>query len=39
MDSAFDLNLRHLDAVATAGRLGSIRAASQAMNLSQPALT
>ncbi len=34
-----DLNLRHLDAVATAARLGSISAASQAMNLSQPALT
>lgn len=34
-----EFNLRHLDAVATAARLGSISAASQAMNLSQPALT
>ncbi|MEG3166235.1 LysR family transcriptional regulator [Sphingomonas sp. PB2P19] len=34
-----DLNLRHLDAVATAARVGSISAASLAMNLSQPALT
>ncbi|MFV1920675.1 LysR family transcriptional regulator [Sphingomonas sp. MJ1 (PH-R8)] len=33
------MNLRHLDAVAQAARLGSISAASQAMNLSQPALT
>lgn len=34
-----ELNLRHLDAVATAARIGSISAASQTMNLSQPALT
>ncbi len=35
----FSMNLRHLIAVADAGRLGSISAASQALNLSQPALT
>ena len=34
-----ELNLRHLEAVAVAGRLGSISSASQVMNLSQPALT
>lgn len=39
MTDPLSLNLRHLDAVATAARLGSISAASQAMNLSQPALT
>lgn len=39
MTSPFDMNLRHLDAVATAARLGSISAASHGMNLSQPALT
>ncbi len=39
MTALRDLNLRHLDAVATAARMGSISAASQAMNLSQPALT
>ncbi|WP_336958172.1 LysR family transcriptional regulator [Sphingobium aquiterrae] len=39
MNQIRELNLRHLDAVATAGRVGSISGASQAMNLSQPALT
>ena len=39
MPNLRELNLRHLNAVATAARLGSISAASQAMNLSQPALT
>lgn len=34
-----DLNLRHLGAAATAARLGSISAAAQALNLTQPALT
>ncbi|TBD82746.1 LysR substrate-binding domain-containing protein [Rhizobium ruizarguesonis] len=33
------LNLRHLEAIVTAGRLGSISSASEAINLSQPALT
>ncbi|MBW4331355.1 LysR family transcriptional regulator [Stakelama sp. CBK3Z-3] len=32
-------NLRHLEAVAAAGRLGSISAASEALHLSQPAMT
>lgn len=39
MIDPLDLNLRHLDAVATAARLGSISAAASAVNLSQPALT
>ncbi|MGO6969304.1 LysR family transcriptional regulator [Rhizobium leguminosarum] len=34
-----ELNLRHLEAVAAAARLGSISSASHTMNLSQPALT
>ncbi|MEH7847266.1 LysR family transcriptional regulator [Rhizobium laguerreae] len=33
------LNLRHLEAIVTAGRLGSISSASEAIHLSQPALT
>lgn len=39
MIDPLEFNLRHLDAVAAAGKLGSISAAAQAMNLSQPALT
>lgn len=39
MNEPLDFNLRHLDAVAAAARLGGISAASQALNLSQPALT
>jgi DNA-binding transcriptional LysR family regulator len=39
MKAIAQMNLRHLDGVAHAARLGSISAASQAMNLSQPALT
>ena len=34
-----DLNLRHLDAAAAVGRLGSITAAALAVNLSQPTVT
>ncbi|MDB6452994.1 LysR family transcriptional regulator [Falsirhodobacter sp. 20TX0035] len=39
MNTLPDLNLRHLEAVSAAGRLGSISKAAQAMNLSQPAIT
>lgn len=39
MTTAFELNLRHLDAIVAVARLGSISAASVAVNLSQPALT
>lgn len=39
MISSFDLNLRHLDAVVAAWRTGSITAASNLVNLSQPSLT
>lgn len=34
-----DLNLRHIEAAAAVGRLGSITAAALAVNLSQPTLT
>lgn len=39
MDMTRDINLRHLEAVAAAARLGSISNAAQALNLSQPAIT
>jgi LysR family transcriptional regulator of gallate degradation len=39
MERAFDFNLRHLDAVVSVGRHGTIRAASHEVNLSQPAIT
>lgn len=39
MISPFKLNLRHLDAVLAIAKQGSIKAASEAVNLSQPALT
>ncbi|MCF1464765.1 MULTISPECIES: LysR family transcriptional regulator [Rhizobium/Agrobacterium group] len=39
MDMKRDINLRHFEAVATAGRLGSISNAALALNLSQPAIT
>jgi LysR family transcriptional regulator of gallate degradation len=39
MISPFDLNLRHLAAIAAANASGSISAASLAMNLSQPAVS
>lgn len=39
MDMTLDINLRHFEAVAAAARLGSISAAAQALNLSQPAIT
>lgn len=39
MTMAFDLNLRHLDAIVAVARLGSISAAAAEVNLSQPALT
>ncbi|WP_108500920.1 LysR family transcriptional regulator [Paracoccus indicus] len=39
MDILPDMNLRHLQAVSAAGRLGSISKAAQVMNLSQPAIT
>lgn len=39
MDMKRDINLRHFEAVATAGRLGSISNAAQALNLTQPAIT
>jgi LysR family transcriptional regulator, regulator for genes of the gallate degradation pathway len=39
MITAFELSLRHLDAVASVAKCGSISAAVSAVNLSQPALT
>jgi LysR family transcriptional regulator, regulator for genes of the gallate degradation pathway len=39
MDMTRDINLRHFEAVAAAARLGSISAAAQTLNLSQPAIT
>lgn len=39
MDGKLEINLRHFEAVAVSGRLGSISKAAQAMNLSQPAIT
>jgi molybdate transport repressor ModE-like protein len=38
MERIFALNLRHLDALVAIGRAGSMSAAAQALNLSQPAL-
>ena len=38
MIEIFDLNLRHLDALLVTARAGSISAAAQTVNLSQPAL-
>jgi LysR family transcriptional regulator, regulator for genes of the gallate degradation pathway len=38
MNEIFSLNLRHLDALTVIGRAGSMSAAAQAVNLSQPAL-
>ncbi len=38
MDGAYNLNLRHLDALVEVGRLGNISAAAAKVNLSQPAL-
>jgi DNA-binding transcriptional LysR family regulator len=39
MERALSFNLKHLDATVAVGRHGSISAASQAVHLSQPALT
>lgn len=39
MNTQLEINLRHFEAVAIAGRVGSISSAAQAMNLSQPAIT
>lgn len=39
MERAFRFNLKHLDATVAVGRHGSVSAASQAVHLSQPALT
>jgi LysR family transcriptional regulator, regulator for genes of the gallate degradation pathway len=39
MITAFELNLRHLDAIACIARSGSISSAAAIVNLSQPALT
>ena len=38
MDQLYALNLRHLNAIGAIGRLGSMSAAAQGVNLSQPAL-
>ena len=38
MSNVFDLNLRHLQAIAVIGRAGSMSAGALKVNLSQPAV-